>query len=315
MEPGMGANEGHRDQKASAEPIKRRVLHEQVALMYRLTAPTMLVSASAAVVLWWELRTTYLGPRSFAWLAAILVCTIGRLAMVYLYRRSKAAPERAPFWSRMFFAGTFSYGLLWGCAGTVLFPVNDLRLEAIIAAIIIGVTAGGLSSLGTIRRMFVSFFIPTVLPLALYMIILGSTEQLFMSALIIAFMILMLLNSARISRNAEENITSRVMQARMAEQIRESQKSTEEANQLLRDEIVERRRTDAALQKSEAKYKQIFESLEDLYYQTDPNGILTALSPSVYRLSGWKPEELAGKPVTDVYVDPRNRESSHGPSL
>ncbi len=305
----MDANESYRGRKVLAEPTKGLVLHEQVALAYRLTAPAMLVSAAAAVVLWWELRATYLGRKSAVWLAAILVLTGACLVMVYFHRRSKATPQSAPFWSGTLFAGTLSYGLVWGCAGTVLFPVDDLRLQALIAAIIIGVTAGGLSSLGTIRRMFVSFFIPTVLPLALYMIILGSTEQLFMSALVMAFMILMLLNSTRISRNARENIASRLIQARMAEQVRESQKSAEEANQLLRDEIAERKRTDAALQESETKRRQIFDSLEYCYYQTDPNGILTVLSPSVYRLSGWKPEELVGKPVTDVYVDPQSRDN------
>ena len=123
MESGMDANEDNRGQKASVDPIKRLVLHEQVTLIYRLTAPTMLVSASAAVVLWWELRATYLGPRSTAWLATILVCTAARLAMTYIRRRSKPAPEGDPFRSRTFFVGTFSHGLPWGCAGTILFPV------------------------------------------------------------------------------------------------------------------------------------------------------------------------------------------------
>ena len=49
--------------------------------------------------------------------------------------------------------------------------------------------------------------------------------------------------------------------------------------------------------------------MEDLYYQTDAEGILRVLSPSFYRLTGWKPEELVGKPVTDVYVDPRDRDN------
>jgi PAS domain S-box-containing protein len=62
------------------------------------------------------------------------------------------------------------------------------------------------------------------------------------------------------------------------------------------------------LRESEIKYRRIFESLEDLYYQTDNQGIVRILSPSLYRLTGWKPEELIGKPVTEVYVDPGTRE-------
>jgi len=64
---------------------------------------------------------------------------------------------------------------------------------------------------------------------------------------------------------------------------------------------------EAALKMSEARYRNIFESFEDLYYQIDLNGVITILSPSLYRLTGWQPEELIGKPVTDIYVNPESR--------
>jgi len=56
------------------------------------------------------------------------------------------------------------------------------------------------------------------------------------------------------------------------------------------------------------KYKSIFNSFVDLYYQTDLNGIIHEVSPSVYPLSGYKPEELIGKSVTMVYADVKRRE-------
>jgi PAS domain S-box-containing protein len=73
-------------------------------------------------------------------------------------------------------------------------------------------------------------------------------------------------------------------------------------------DITERKTTDAALMESEIKYRQIFESFEDLYYQTDEKGIIRALSPSLYRLTGWSPDELIGKPASDMYVKPKDRE-------
>ena len=58
---------------------------------------------------------------------------------------------------------------------------------------------------------------------------------------------------------------------------------------------------------SEKKFRMIFDSFEDLYYQTDLDGVVTEISPSVYRLSGWKPEEIIGQPVTRVYTAPADR--------
>ena len=73
-------------------------------------------------------------------------------------------------------------------------------------------------------------------------------------------------------------------------------------------DITERKITDAALRESEIKYRRIFESFEDLYYQTDEKGIIRILSPSLYRLTGWSPDELIGKPDSDIYVRPKDRE-------
>ena len=73
-------------------------------------------------------------------------------------------------------------------------------------------------------------------------------------------------------------------------------------------DITERKITEAALKESEIKYRRIFESFEDVYYQTDENGIIRVLSPSVYRLTGWSPDELIGKPASDIYVRPEDRE-------
>ena len=72
-------------------------------------------------------------------------------------------------------------------------------------------------------------------------------------------------------------------------------------------DITERKKVEAALRESEIKYRRIFESFEDLYYQTDEKGIIRVLSPSLYRLTGWSPDELIGKPVTDVYVSPKDQ--------
>jgi len=73
-------------------------------------------------------------------------------------------------------------------------------------------------------------------------------------------------------------------------------------------DITERKMTEAVLLESEIKYRRIFESFEDLYYQTDENGLIRVLSPSLYRITGWSLEDLIGKPVTDVYVSPDERE-------
>ncbi len=72
-------------------------------------------------------------------------------------------------------------------------------------------------------------------------------------------------------------------------------------------DVTERRQAEEALRLSEKKYRSIFDNFPDLYYQTDLNGIITRLSPSVTGLSGWLPEELIGHPTTELYPFPQER--------
>ena len=73
------------------------------------------------------------------------------------------------------------------------------------------------------------------------------------------------------------------------------------------EQVVNRRRAEEALRRSEEKFRSIFNTFDDLYYQTDMDGIITTLSPSCKQITGWYPEELIGHQVVDLYPLPDQR--------
>jgi PAS domain S-box-containing protein len=73
-------------------------------------------------------------------------------------------------------------------------------------------------------------------------------------------------------------------------------------------DIRERKKAEDALKKSENKYRTIFENVQDIFYQTNLEGNIIEISPSIERYSGYKPAELIGKPVETVYLNPEDRE-------
>ncbi len=72
-------------------------------------------------------------------------------------------------------------------------------------------------------------------------------------------------------------------------------------------DVRERKKTEDALKKSEIKYRTIFENVQDVFYQTDKNGNIIEISPSIERYSGYKSSELRGKSVETVYLNHEDR--------
>jgi PAS domain S-box-containing protein len=73
-------------------------------------------------------------------------------------------------------------------------------------------------------------------------------------------------------------------------------------------DITERKKTQYLLEKSEEKYRKIFENVQDIFYQADINGRITEISPSIERYSGYRPDELIGMKADQVYVNNGDRD-------
>ena len=71
------------------------------------------------------------------------------------------------------------------------------------------------------------------------------------------------------------------------------------ANAGLTREIEERKRTEKALQKSEERFKNLFQYAPDAYYLNDLNGIFIDGNKAAEELSGYRKEELIGKNFLD----------------
>jgi len=65
---------------------------------------------------------------------------------------------------------------------------------------------------------------------------------------------------------------------------------------------------DEALKKSDEKNYQLFKDLYDVFYQTDVNGKIEFISPSIERIAGYNPDKLLGLNIKDLHIEPKNPE-------
>ncbi len=80
------------------------------------------------------------------------------------------------------------------------------------------------------------------------------------------------------------------------------------AGNLIRYQTVSRDRTqqketENALKHTEDKYRSIFNSIQDIYYETDKEGFITDISPSITRHSGYEVKEIIGQSSLFFYED------------
>jgi len=76
--------------------------------------------------------------------------------------------------------------------------------------------------------------------------------------------------------------------------------SIEEVSAIAHD-ITEKKQSEIALIESERKFRDIFESFQDIYYRSDLKGHIIMISPSAYEMSGYQPSEIIGRRITDFY--------------
>jgi PAS domain S-box-containing protein len=76
-------------------------------------------------------------------------------------------------------------------------------------------------------------------------------------------------------------------------------------------DISERKLAEQILQESEKKYRTMFETITDIYFQSDFDGNFYEITPSVERYTGYKPEELVGGSIKTLFFYERPEDRDH----
>ncbi len=67
-------------------------------------------------------------------------------------------------------------------------------------------------------------------------------------------------------------------------------------------DVTDKKRSGLALRESEEKFRNIFESFQDLYFKCNPRGNILMVSPSVREMTGYGQHEVLEKNITNYYL-------------
>jgi len=219
-------------QVAAAE-IQQAYDQLPIALLVNLVNGVLL-----AVILWGAVSPWAIG----LWLALLTLVTVLRYALLSSFRRAPGLAPGTAYWRRRFVAGACAVGVVWGLAGSVLFPASSFAYQAFLAFVLGGMVAGAVPLLSVVDRAYPCFAVPVILPIVVRMIELGDRVHWIMGLMILVFGVAMLASSAqmrRVFRDAVElrlRLSASIETERVLERMLRTDALTGVANRLAYEE-------------------------------------------------------------------------------
>ncbi|MDT8376940.1 MAG: PAS domain-containing protein [Mariprofundaceae bacterium] len=197
--------------------------HEQVRLLYEAMPLALVATLINAVILFaveWSVAEHLL---SIVWLVSILIITLLRFGLAFLYHRIQPGRDQTHHWEIYFSIGCIVAGAVWGSTSLLLFPESSITHQVFVAFIVGGMCAGAVTSLSALPVPIFSFLILALTPLIVRFFTVGSEITNAMGVMLLLFFIMISANALKSHRNIRQNIELRTESKRQQEIILQSQ--------------------------------------------------------------------------------------------
>ena len=268
-----------------------QVFAEQVRHLYRLSRAAYaatLVNASIAVYALWGLApTAMLG----GWLIAIFAVTAARYLLYRAYFTVSPPPSEARTWARRFVVGAGTAGLLWGFAGSALYPTTSLPHQFVVIFLIGGMVVAAMVILAPVRQAFLAYMLPAMSLTAATVFAQGTNLHLFMGLLMLVFVAVMLGTGPVLSEMVREALRVKFENTLLVERLSHT-------NRELSERIAAQQRSEDVLRQTSKKFEALIDASPLGIIVRDGEGRIEKWNAAAERLFGWTENDLLGKQVS-----------------
>ncbi|MEJ2659784.1 MAG: PAS domain S-box protein [Desulfobacteraceae bacterium] len=291
--------------------FSNRLFADQVRKQYEHTASGTAATLVNSTILVFILKSHVPAATLVVWLTCALFVSACRLVLLWFYRRSGTQDSDPEKWNALFIGTLFLAGLFWGSAAVFLFPEDSIGHQVLIAFVTGGMVAGAVSVFTAVIASFFFFSIPALLPICIRFYLAGSDVQVAMGAMATLYLVLISLTSTRMHKDIVHLLALKYERTALISDLRQEVQGRREAQEKLRiqkehvEAIVDQRT--AELRKSEEKYRELVENINDVIYAVNGQGDLTYVSPVVEAVFGFDTADLIGKPFLE-FIHHQDRE-------
>ncbi|MGC8495313.1 MAG: ATP-binding protein [Syntrophobacteraceae bacterium] len=240
--------------KTSLEPANC-ILREQVRLALDQVPTMQAISLIVSLVLCYAVRNEVSPGNLAVWGLLIVSAVTGGTILYYRFDRVKKERFNAAVWRNIYLATIIISGTFWGLSAFVLLPDGYSPFLSAFIFVLVSLSAAAAISHASIKFGSIAWAAPALLPFALRFF-LQMTE----SGVVTSFLILLFLYGLyRISLTHQHSIASGIA---LRFQNQELVAELQEANEQLRRDILERKRSEEALIWVKESLKRAGEELE-----------------------------------------------------
>ncbi len=299
---------------------------ERTRLLYQGSLlPTLFMFLNGLVCAWllWGAERYLLVWIWLGWLSA-LVCL--RITQVAAFEAASRERQAQPVWRRMFLMGACVSGLTLAAAAVVLVPVENFEQQAWVFGLIGAAILSASVAYAVSISAFLVFSLSCLLPPILYLFWGGDIPFrgwgwlgliLLFALSVVAWQVNRLLersllrrfqNQALIEHLQQAQATSDALNTELAHEIdqrREAERGLREAQIGLEDRVAQRtlelEEANQALSKSPPRLAAtVFDAASEGIVIFDPDYCILTVNQAFSRVSGYQPEDVIGRRVTDI---------------
>ena len=238
--------------------------------------PASIISGTTLAALLAYMQHSVIGTAVIVgWLSLIVAIAAARAGMTIWYRRAVSADADSKVWLLRFRLGVVISGSGWGLAGWLLFPASDAVHQVILGFVLAGLSAGAAATYAVDILSISAFLLPALVPFVLRLFMEGGDISKLMGAAVMLFIGFMLASMRQGYRSMHENI-------------------------VLRIEAVER---EEALQRSQARFRQMFERHDSTMLLVDPaTGAIVNANAAASRFYGYTIDRLCSMNLAEISI-------------
>jgi diguanylate cyclase (GGDEF)-like protein/PAS domain S-box-containing protein len=266
---------------------KSAIQSAQLKQLYSTSNAALIASTLLAVILAFMQRDVTAKSILIYWLSAVIFVSLVRAILIHKNKHADAdANANTTNHDHLirFRFGVLVAGLVWGSAGIIMFPADDLQHQLFLIFMLAGLSAGSVISYSADLVSAIVYSLSVITPILVRLMLLGNSFSLAMSISVMLYLGVMIVNSRHNYLSLYENI-------------------------ILRLDAIER---EQAVRVRNEWHQAILEGTMDGFWLLDTEGYLLEVNNTYCQMSGYSSQELLSMHISELEaVESIQETSSH----